>query len=80
MEGGPKPQLNNLENNEQIKPLGIEFFVTDHNLRANEVSIEKQKELYIEMKKHGISSIRFDWDWKEVSPPAECSGWRVLPG
>lgn len=57
-----------VEAKEQAPGPGIEFFVTDHNLRLKGVSIERQKELYAEMKEHGLSSVRFDWDWREVMP------------
>jgi hypothetical protein len=45
--------------------------VTDHNLRYPEnISLDQQRTLYAEMKHHGIDSIRFDWDWKEIMPSA----------
>ncbi len=54
---------------EQQPPYEIDFFITDHNLRSKKpVSVEEQRKMYAEMKGHGLSSIRFDWDWKEVIP------------
>jgi hypothetical protein len=57
-----------MEHKEAAQPLGVEFFVTDHNLRFEANAIEQQRQLYAEMQRHGMSSIRFDWDWKEVVP------------
>jgi len=77
------PQLKNVqsrekpegsaEEHEQAQGLGIEFFVTDHNLRHPElIPIEKQPQFYAEMKRQGIASVRFDWDWNEiVSAPGQ---------
>lgn len=46
----------------------IEFLVTDHSTRYPErFSPEELKELYSEMKHHGISSIRFDMDWNKMA-------------
>ncbi|MDE1975167.1 MAG: family 1 glycosylhydrolase [Patescibacteria group bacterium] len=63
---------NGLETNESAEKepgLGIEFYVTDHNLRYPERSTpEKQSEVYAEMKKHGIDSVRFDVDWRRLVP------------
>ncbi len=59
------------DSNEQFKgeSPNVEIYVTDHNLRyPDAVSVEDEYELYKEMKDHGISSIRFDWDWKDVAP------------
>jgi hypothetical protein len=45
----------------------IKFSATDHSLRHPEsVSKETTREIYAEMKKEGIDSIRFDWDWEEI--------------
>jgi hypothetical protein len=47
----------------------IKFSATDHSLRHPEsVSAEEMREIYAEMKKEGIDSIRFDWDWEEIFP------------
>ena len=57
------------EDREEREPLGIDFYVTDHNLRyADRSSLERQRSLYAEMKNHGITSVRFDMDWKAMVP------------
>jgi glycosyl hydrolase family 53 len=49
----------------------IEFLVTDHSVRYPEqFSQEELKELYGDMKRHGISSVRFDMDWDEIAKSA----------
>jgi sugar phosphate isomerase/epimerase len=49
--------------------LGIDFFVTDHNLLYEDrTNPDHQREVYAEMKKHGVDSIRFDLWWKELAP------------
>ncbi|MCL5436142.1 MAG: hypothetical protein M1275_03615 [Patescibacteria group bacterium] len=57
----------------------MDFFVTDHSLRHPEmVSTGQLREIYREMKRQGISSIRFDWDWDESFPESGKPDRKVL--
>lgn len=50
------------------EPQGIDFFVSDHNTEIQNISLEQERELYADMKRHGISSVRFDIGWKSIMP------------
>ena len=63
MESSPTP--------EKGKELGIDFFISDHNTGFEDVPLSQERELYAEMKKHGISSVRFDVAWDRITPTSE---------
>ncbi|MFA6254162.1 MAG: hypothetical protein WC640_02860 [Candidatus Paceibacterota bacterium] len=45
----------------------FEFYVTDHSANpAKDRSREELKELYLDVKKDGITSVRYDWNWRDV--------------
>jgi len=59
------------ESKEKGESPNVEFFVTDHNLLYEDRSSdEHQREIYTEMNKHGLDSVRFDLWWKELAPEA----------
>jgi hypothetical protein len=62
-EGAVAPE----EHESGVSP-GIEFYVTDHGVRHTEVPLQDLKRMYAEMVEHGVTAVRFDWDWKDVSP------------
>lgn len=65
MESSPSP--------EEKEGLGIDFFISDHNTNFQEIPIEQERELYADMKRHGVGTVRFDIGWKEIAPQA--GGW-----
>jgi len=59
----------------KTKPLDLKFFVTDHSAdNADTGNPEKLKELYEDIKKDGITSVRYDWRWNNIEPQkGECN-------
>jgi hypothetical protein len=67
------------ESHEKPETLGIEFFVTDHSLRhPDQVMDEELYGQFGEMKRNGIDSIRFDWDWNEIMPEPETINEEII--
>lgn len=60
---------------EREKPFDLEFYITDHSADNPDTgSPEKLRELYTDVKKDGIESVRYDWHWRNVEPkPGEYS-------
>lgn len=62
----------NVENNpeqdtERIEPFELEFYITDHSAdNADTGSPEKLRSLYEDIKKDGVTSVRYDWRWKNI--------------
>jgi hypothetical protein len=58
----------NVESKEDAVSPDIDFLVTDHSLRYPErFSREQVREAYSDMRRHGLSSIRFDFDWDRMA-------------
>ncbi|MCX6713883.1 MAG: hypothetical protein NTV48_02145, partial [Candidatus Vogelbacteria bacterium] len=54
---------------ELTEPFNLKFYVTDHNLDSDSgKSPEELRELFADIKKDGISSIRYDWRWNRIEP------------
>lgn len=53
----------------------LDFYVTDHSADSEETgSPEKLRELYTDIKKDGVESVRYDWRWKNIErKPGEYS-------
>ncbi len=55
------------KNVEKTKPFDLEFYVTDHSAdNADTGNQERLRELYEDVKKDGIKSIRFDYRWNKI--------------
>jgi hypothetical protein len=54
---------------EKIKPFDLKFYVTDHSPDSEETgNPEELKKLYEDVKKDGITSVRYDWRWNKIEP------------
>ena len=52
---------------EMFEPFDLKFYITDHSADSdNTGSPEKLRELYTDIKKDGIDSVRYDWRWKNI--------------
>lgn len=46
-----------------------DFYVTDHSADTAETgSPEKLRELYADVKRDDVDSVRYDWNWRSVEP------------
>jgi len=75
MEGMPKISAEEIapveeeKSPELTKPFNLKFYVTDHNLDIDSgKSPEELRELFADIKKDSISSIRYDWRWNRIEP------------
>jgi len=68
--GGVKAIKESPEQNEgELRSLDQEFYVTDHSAdNVDTGSPERLRELYADIAKDGISSVRYDWHWNKVEP------------
>ncbi len=58
-------------NIEKERGFDIEFYVTDHSPDNPDTgSPEKLRELYTDIKRDGVQSVRYDWHWRNVEPEA----------
>jgi hypothetical protein len=56
---------------EREKPPELKFYVTDHSADNPDTGDpERLRELYADIKKDGIQSIRYDWRWQRIEPQA----------
>lgn len=54
---------------EKERRFSLDFYITDHSADSEETgNPEKLRELYTDIKKDGIESIRYDWHWRNVEP------------
>ncbi len=59
------------ERKEREPGFDLDFYVTDHSAdNADTGNPEKLKELYEDIKKDGIQSMRYDWRWGNIEPKA----------
>jgi hypothetical protein len=55
------------QNAEMTKPFDLKFYVTDHSAdNADTGSPKELKKLYEDIKKDGITSVRYDWRWNRL--------------
>lgn len=52
---------------EKENPFDLEFYVTDHSADHSDTA-ENLEELYVDIKKDGVDSVRYDWRWKNIEP------------
>ncbi len=65
----PKTLRPGLEGKEAERAFNFGFYITDHSADTELTgSSEKLRELYGDIKKDGIESVRYDWHWKMVEP------------
>ena len=66
-----KPKIEQEKSQEKVPGFDFEFYVTDHSAdNADTGNPEKLKELYEDIKKDGVQSVRYDWHWRNVEPLA----------
>src|ERR1700733_8599655 len=54
---------------EKIKPFDLKFYVTDHSPDSEETgNPEELRKLYEDIKKDGVTSVRYDWRWNKIEP------------
>jgi hypothetical protein len=54
---------------EKRQPFDIRFYVTDHSPDfADTGSSDQLRELYTDIKRDGIESVRYDWRWQRIEP------------
>lgn len=57
------------KNKERERGFKLDFYVTDHSAdHADTGDPEKLRELYADIKRDGIESVRYDWHWRNVEP------------
>ena len=65
----PEKEKDELAKAEQEPGFNIEFYATDHSAdKADTGSPEKLRELYSDIKRDGVKSVRYDWHWRNVEP------------
>jgi hypothetical protein len=66
----------NEQDKERDRGFKLDFYVTDHSPdNADTGDPEKLRELYADIKRDGVTSVRYDWHWRNVEPkPGELSG------
>jgi hypothetical protein len=77
IEGFPMetPKQETEDGQEAERGFNLDFYVTDHSADSEETgSPEKLRELYADIKKDGIDSVRYDWRWTNIeAKPGEYS-------
>ncbi|MDD4989034.1 MAG: hypothetical protein PHV42_01225 [Candidatus Pacebacteria bacterium] len=54
---------------EKTKPFHLKFYVTDHSPDDSDAGNPEQlRNLYEDIKKDGITSVRYDWRWNKIAP------------
>lgn len=54
---------------EKERSFNFEFYVTDHSPDYSDTgNPEKLRELYADIKRDGVQSVRYDWHWRNVEP------------
>ena len=57
------------EHQEKEPPLDLKFYVTDHSADTFDTGNRRAlQDLYNDIKKNGVNSVRYDWRWKAVEP------------
>lgn len=60
------------ETREKARVFEIDFYVTDHSADTEATGDStKLRELYADIKRDGIESVRYDWRWKNIEPQPE---------
>ena len=64
-----KPIVEKEESQEKAPGFDFDFYITDHSAdNADTGSPETLRELYADIKKDGVQSVRYDWRWTHVEP------------
>jgi hypothetical protein len=59
-------------NKEKERGFDLDFYITDHSAdKRFDKSPDELRELYADIAKDGIGSVRYDWDWRYVEPKAD---------
>jgi hypothetical protein len=62
-----KPEIES--GKEKERGFDLDFYITDHSADSELTgSPEKLHELYADIKKDGIESVRYDWRWRAIEP------------
>ena len=57
------------ERQDKEPPLDLKFYVTDHSPDTFDTGNTRAlQDLYNDIKKDGVSSVRYDWRWKNIEP------------
>jgi hypothetical protein len=57
------------EAKEKERGFKLDFYITDHSADAEVTgNPDKLRELYADIKKDGIDSVRYDWHWRNIEP------------
>lgn len=80
---GPKPpyepdnqvqrqmERKDLSNAERRESFDLEFYITDHSADLYRgTSLDSLRLLYADIKRDGVKSVRYDWNWREIEPQA----------
>jgi len=63
------PEAESEQRQERERGFKLDFYVTDHSAKHRETgSPEQLRELYADVKRDGITSVRYDWDWWNCEP------------
>ncbi len=65
----PETEKSEKSRAEQEPGFDVDFYVTDHSADKEETgSPDNLKELYGDIKRDGVKSVRYDWHWRNVEP------------